>query len=481
MMMMYKPRRMHPAAVIFNFLRFMKELTFAIVAGFLAFKGTSFGYFIAAVIAVVVLALVFSFLSWYRYTYRMEGDELRIEYGIFIRKKRYISKHRIQSIDLTAGVIHRMLNLVKVQVETAGSGIDSEASLKAVRREDGEALRTMLKRMGEQPEDTEQISSDKSANPVKKITAKRLFIAGSTSGSIGVLAALFAFVFSELEQFIPDHFFEASYAWLIGLGITIIIGLAVVVLFLLWVLGIAGTMIKYGNFTIAKQGEELFITRGLLEKKQLTIPLQRIQAVGIEESMIRQPFGFATVYAEIAGGSLENGNEYSAVLFPILKKDEVASFLETFLPAYVPEERRLVPIPGKARKFYVLRSMLPVLLVAASIMYFFPQLNWVSAVLFIISGVFGWLRYQDGGFLIKGDRMTICYRVWNKRTVHLFHRRIQAFEMMQHPLQRNQGLATLKLSIVGMLGAGKHFKLKDLEERVVDRLFDWYSYQKKER
>src|SRR5699024_9574304 len=122
---------------------------------------------------------------WLRYTYRVEEDELRIEYGIFIRKKRYISKHRIQSIDLSAGIIHRLFGLVSVQIETAGSGTDAEGSLQAVKRIEGERLRDELKQMGyaDEADDLMELEGDmpESANPSKRISLKRLFLAGSTS------------------------------------------------------------------------------------------------------------------------------------------------------------------------------------------------------------------------------------------------------------------------------------------------------------
>src|SRR5699024_1341853 len=100
------------------------------------------------------------------------------------------------------------------------------------------------------------------------------------------------------------------------------------ILIVLWLFGIAGTMIKYGNFTIINRGDELFITRGLLEKKQITIPLNRIQAVGIQESMIRQPLGYGTIFAEVAGGALEKGEDFSTVLFPMIKRSEIEPFLQ---------------------------------------------------------------------------------------------------------------------------------------------------------
>ena len=57
------------------------------------------------------------------------------------------------------------------------------------------------------------------------------------------------------------------------------------------------------NFTVKKVEDDLIISRGLLEKRQMTIPLNRIQGILISENFIRQPLGLASVYMESAGGS----------------------------------------------------------------------------------------------------------------------------------------------------------------------------------
>src|SRR5699024_5236832 len=315
-------------------------------------------------------------------------------------KKRFISKNRIQSIDLTSGVIHRIFNLTKVQIETAGTGMDAEASLSAVKLPEGEALREELKSRGAEPAEDEE-SADESVektNPSATISFKRLFIAGTTSGSIGVVMALAATAFSQVEQFIPERFYESTMQWVIGLGVVILAVMAILFFLLLWLLGIAGTIIKYGKFTITRNEHELFITRGLLEKKQLTIPLRRIQAVGIQESIIRQPLGYVTVFAEIAGGSLAKGEDFSSILFPIMKRDEVDDFLETFLPDYAGAGDEFAPLPKRARKFYLMRSSLLFLFITAAVAIFFPAFIWAPLILLIGTLILGWMRHRDGGF-----------------------------------------------------------------------------------
>lgn len=88
-----------------------------------------------------------------------------------------------------------------------------------------------------------------------------------------------------------------------------------------------GTILKYCSFEITKQGNELFIQRGLLERKEMTIPLHRIQALKVEENIFRQPFGLLAVSVEIAGGEAgKDQKSVSTVLFPLLRRKELRDF-----------------------------------------------------------------------------------------------------------------------------------------------------------
>jgi putative membrane protein len=472
MKMMYEPKRLHPATIIFNLAVGIKNSIFFFILIFATLYDGYIIYAILAVLAIFALILFISYLSWLKFTYRVEEDELRLEYGIFIRKKRFIPKNRIQSIDLTQNIVHRIFKLVKVEIETAGTGAEAEASLVAVTLKQGEALRTELKSVAkidniEEPEEV----------PSQTISRKRLLIAGATSGSIGVLLAIGGLIFSELERFIPNDFYNQAYSWVIGLGFAIMALMVIVVLILLWIFGIIGTVIKYWNFTISKVEDDIVISCGLIQKKHITIPLKRIQAVGYVESIIRQPLGYATVIAEIAGGSNEKGDDFSTVLFPIMKVKEVDGFLEMLLPEYPVVSSEISSLPKRSLKYYLIRmAVLPLLLLLA-VFFIFPQFLWIPIIIFIGSILFGILQYKDSGYVIDGKRLTFRYRTINKITMVVNHKRIQAFNRKQHIFHRKEHLATIKLSIIGKMGLGKHYQIKELDEHEVDELGDWYSYR----
>lgn len=474
--MMSKPKRLHPLSVIFQFVFAIRQSIFGIIAGYFALKNISIIYFLGFGLFILLLTIVFSVLGWFRFTYRIENEELRIEHGIFIRKKRYISKNRIQSIDLTANVFHRLFGLVKVEIQTAGSSAEAEASLDALSRAEGEYLRKELKANVIKPEEAVGEETDSSL-PSLHVPFSRLFIAGSTSGSIGVFGAIAALLFSKIEQFIPNQLYEDTFALIISLSIIILIGLGILILFLLWLLGIAGTMIKYGNFTIRKSSDDLFISRGLLEKKQLTIPLSRIQAVGVKQNIVREMFGYATLFCVVAGGSLEKGEDFP-VLIPIIKKNEIPTFLQQFLPEYYSDNIPFTPVPTRSVYFYLFRSVVIPILLLIGVAVFFLSYIYIPIVILVISIVFGWLRYKNAGYWIDEQRLFVRYRVYSKVSMIMYKKRIQSITCNQHKIQAINRVASMTISTIGSGGSGTHYTIKDLSEKDCNRMLDWFSRRK---
>ena len=95
-----------------------------------------------------MVVFITGIIKWKRFVYWFEDDELRIEHGVFVKKKRYIPFDRIQSLDYTEGILHRPLKLVKVKVETAGGSASinakSEAELTAITKEAADRIEVVI-------------------------------------------------------------------------------------------------------------------------------------------------------------------------------------------------------------------------------------------------------------------------------------------------------------------------------------------------
>src|SRR5690625_198609 len=158
--MMSKPKRLHPTAMIFKMLEMIKDSILGLLPlAVLIFRDGFFSYIFLILIGIAVIMIISSVVYWLRFTYEVKDDEIRIEQGLFVRKKRYISKNRIQSIDLTQSVIHRIFGLTKVQIETAGSDRDVDASLSSVQRVEGERIHDELKSANGAANDEEELDN----------------------------------------------------------------------------------------------------------------------------------------------------------------------------------------------------------------------------------------------------------------------------------------------------------------------------------
>ncbi|WP_245780733.1 PH domain-containing protein [Gracilibacillus orientalis] len=487
---MSEPKRLHPAGMIFNIIQAIRHSVFGFLPLVLLAVGNDAWFYVILGASILIgLIIIFSVLSWFRYTYQLEEDQIRIEQGILIRKKRTISKHRIQSIDLSQNIIHRMMGLTKVQIETAGSDHRIDATLSAVTKADGKMLHDQLKykkpvTVVDENEGTEGLKQEINEEvqekdyPQKKVTPKALLAAGSTSGSFGIILGLFGLVFSELETFIPDRFYNQATEWLFSQATQVLIVFAVVVLILLWLIGILQTLIQYWNFTITRYDKELFITRGLLEKKQSTIPLKRIQAVGIKETIIRQPLGLASVYVEIASGEIGQNQDMHTLIFPLMRKKHIVTFLKELLPEYRYQPKELIKLPKKAIPYYMIRVALVPLIATIVIAIMFFEFAWIPLIVTLIACIYGYFQFKTTGYLIQNQQLLVQTRIISRDTALVQHKRLQSLQKKQHILHRKQGLATLDTAILNKF-VGRHFIVRELRVEDVNQIADWYSYREK--
>ncbi|MBM4765391.1 PH domain-containing protein [Bacillus sp. B15-48] len=475
---MFEPKRLHPLAALLNTLRQLKELIIPFILFFVF--GDRWGdgklFYIITSIVVLLLVLVSGFLSWYRFTYRVQEGELRIEHGIFVRKKRYIPFERIQSLDVSAGIFHRPLGLVKVKVETAGGagGEEAEAVLTAVAKGEAEQIHELLVSIKKSSHTSEQEEVIEREEIIYKITIGQLLLLASTSGGVGVvLSAIFAFII-QFDELIPyDRLFN-EVEHLISFGIMFISIIVFLVFLIAWSISVIGTMLKYASFTLKKVDNDLIITRGLLEKKQFTIPLHRIQAVRYSENVLRQPFGLASVYVDSAGGSALNEESSKVLILPLIKKREIATLLEPYLIGY-PFNAPLISAPSRAYRRYLFKAWIFVIPIALMLIYHIRPWGYLSLLLVFFSAFWAWLIFKDAASGVNQDVLILRYRQFVKNTVFMKREKIQSLSVKKSYFQARKKLATIEATVKSGHG-GSGGRVVDLEGEEIDKVYKWYSY-----
>lgn len=479
-MMMSNPKRLHPISAVANFLKQLKELIvpFVIFVVFGSRGGNGEILQLVITAGVVIAVFIIGVLSWLRYTYRLEEGELRIEYGILVRKKRYIPLERIQSLDLSEGLLQRPFGLVKMKVETAGSSGagDAEAVLTAISRQDADFIQQAFSAAKNKfSENRDEVDLPvKTRKVIYRISPGQLLLLASTSGGVGVvISAVFAFVF-QFEEIIPYEKVFAGLEGFIANGVIFVSILVFIGFLIAWVIALIGTMLKYADFTLRKTDKDLIITRGLLEKRQITIPLHRIQAIQIRENLIRQPFGLAAVYIESAGGSLKDNESARVMVLPIIKRSRAAGLLKAHLPDYELQPG-FFKAPRRALNRYLWRGFLGTLpLVIAPIIFFRPW-GYFALLLLIFSLAWSYLKYKDAGWDISSQQLALRYRGIVRTTVFMKKNRIQSLTVSESYFQERRSLATVEAVVMSGTG-GTGGTVLDLDRKEVYAIYKWYSY-----
>lgn len=490
-MMSNEKHKLHPISAIINFIKVLKDMIFPFIVVFVVNgfgdNGDSNGWpsFITYSIygIVLIFLLVSGIVKWKRFRYWFEEDELRIEYGLFVKKKRYIPFERIQSLNYTEGIFHRPFGLVKVKVETAGGGPtkEADAELTAIKKEAAEQIkREMMQAKNKQPVETEgeihlsEVIAEE-ARPIFKMSIKDLFVLASTSGGVGVFFSGLAVFASQFSNIIPYEMIYDEIVVFIRFGALVIVLGVFFVLLIAWIVSVVLTVINFYNFAIRVEDNEIIITRGLLEKKKITLPLSRIQGVRVVENPLRQLIGYASVIVDSAGGSLEEKDEKIRLL-PLIKKTQINSILEQiFLELDL--EPKLITVPKRSRKFFYRLDFIWIIPVSSAAIYFFYPYGLLSLILLPISYLIGVWQQRTAGYAINGQHLVMRYRSFNKVTIWMEKRRIQSMTERMTVFQKRKNVSSVVTTIKSGVGGATSI-VPHLDKADAEKLISWYQPMK---
>lgn len=465
---MFNAERQHPVAAVSKVLEIIKGNFISLLLLLFVTSGESM-VSLFGILSVMLVLLVSGVLSWIRFTYSVVDGELRIEQGILVRKNIYLSKERIQVIDIKAGILQRMFGLVEVEVKTAGSS-SKAAKISAISREKAEQLKASLRT--DSSLRTEDIEIEATEFKSYELSVKDLLITSLTSGSFGIALSIIGTLFSQLDQVLSEEEMLYYLETIIpaSFNTNMVLYSIIIVVLLSWMLSFLGTLIKYYDFTLKVTPKELIMRQGLFEQRQLTIPFNRIQAIQIKEGILRQPFGYASIILESAGYGEKEGN--STTLFPLIRKAKVQEFLQEVVPEFDNPVFRSKP-PPRALRRYVFRMILVSMMLIVPAWFYLPYGEY--AVLLIVPAILlGYAQYRDAAIGVDNGSLTIRSRDFSRTTAIIQKKRIQRVSVKQNPFQRFRELLNYQVTVASG-NQGRSFNIRELEETTAGEYFDWVS------
>lgn len=454
--------RLHPAVMAIWPLSQAGPVVVFLVAGVLS---------LPLALAVLLLSALASVVRYLRFSWRIEEDALVVEQGLLQRQRRVIPLERIQSVDLSRSLRHRVFGVVEVRVEAIG-GASTEGRLDALDKTLASQLQRVLLRerdraagTAESPPATPAEAADAEhheptpSEPVLvRLAPARLVAAGLTGGRVGVVAALLGF----LQQVFADRLEELLPRLPQVLGLRGLLAVVVIAVVGAFILSVAATVVVYWDFTLTRQGGTLRIRRGLLEQRLETLPLRRIQALRVEENLLRRLLGVATVKADIAGRAGNEGRD-TGLLLPLGTRAAAFALVERILEEPGLADVPLSPMPTRARTRRLFRAGLSAAAATgAALVVTWPTGLWALGALVVFvpaaqSAYRALGHAESDGYVLARAGLLV------RRTAFVPHHRLQSLALTATPVQRWRNLATLELQIARSPGVWPGPRLIDLD------------------
>ncbi|MCC6724286.1 MAG: PH domain-containing protein [Saprospiraceae bacterium] len=350
-----QPTRQSSAAIIFILGRFIKMLGRqfwpVILVFFLNRKSSGINGYTLFFLGLAGFSALISLLNYFKLYFYIKDDELVLEKGVFRKSKINVPLDRVQTVNFRQTIIHQFLNVVAVDIDTAGSS-RKEFSLHALSKPQAELLREVVTSWQSAAQhsagrlapletglDTDSAAPSVFSKLLFQLTPLDLAKIGMSQNHLRTAGILFAF-FASFADDVKDALgidLEKKLTWWLGTsqGWDILLALLMVIpVFLLgsFFFTMVRTVLQYFGLRFWRTERGFKIESGLFTRQEVSAVLTKIQYVLWSSSPLMRLFNMMKVRMPQAASVDVTGK--LAVGLPGC----YAPQLEAVRAAYFPEE-----------------------------------------------------------------------------------------------------------------------------------------------
>lgn len=475
-----RERRLHPLTLVFATAGIARSMLWPAIVGGVGIGGRLEAALPIFLAVLAVPALIGAVVKYAYFRWRLTADELVLQSGLVSRRNRVIPFARVQNVDVRQGPLQRMAGVAELRVETAGSGQEAEAVLAVLGLAEAQGARAELlaRRRRAADDGGDAMAQAPEATTLARLSTGDVLLAGATANEAGVIAAALAGLLQFADQ-LPFQAVESAAEKVAQRtqGALLLSVATVVLAFLLlgWLISIAGALLRYHGFTLDRAGGELRKRYGLLTVHEGSVPLERVQAVRVEEPVLRRALGCASLQIETAGGA--PGQRGGAEAFvPLARRAEVGRLVRGVFDDAEVDGVAFTPVHPRARRRIAVRGLVAVLVLwipfwvarALDVQPAGAMAPWVAGLLPLPWVLARWQYRHRGWALVPGYLLARSGAV-GRVTWIVPDRKLQTLHLRASPFQRRYGLATL---VVDTAAGGRQAAIVDLAEPVARELLE---------
>ena len=449
--------RLHPLSWLFVLVASIRQFIVPVIA-VLVFGARDDGSMWGVVIVVPLVVAALWRQVQFRYGFGPRG--LVIRDGLLFRNVRQIEYERIENVDTERGILHRLLNVAEVRVESSTGG-KPEALIRVLGLPAVEDLRS---RVFERAHPAQTAPKAEEGETLLRLSTTELMRFGFVDNR-GMLVVAAAFgVFSQTGElgdasdWIGARIFKDDFG-ASGLSLVLVgVGALLALLLIVRLLSLAWALVTLHDFTLTRTSGGLRLRYGLLTRVALSLRLPRVQALHQSESVLHRFFGRVSLSADLAGDGAnqtdENGSPQMRMrwLAPICTPRHSAQLIRIALPMLANDS----PIdwqwlaPGAKGRVFRKSVLLLSLLFAAPAIYL---LQLAAPLMWLVIVPFAWVHATQ---YVKHTRWALTreallfHRGWLTRRLSVIPRsRVQTVDEVASPFDRRKGMAVVIVDTAG--------------------------------
>ncbi|EIF6167992.1 PH domain-containing protein [Clostridium perfringens] len=385
------------------------------------------------IIVLILLGIAISIFNWKKEYMLLKGDEAHYHKGVFSKNTTIIPKKSFKSMDISQNLIEMILGYKIVKIESPSREVGEEDIKMSLSNEDIALLKSFafgtnkefnkelnnevsegfdlkenifresfldseVEKLKEDYDSTlnnrENINESKKVNinesekvhinksekvniKEKKISNKDLILYGFTSFNLFIAIILIFNAWGKIEKFINSEYVDsvingyiANEASKIGI-IFAIVGLFLA-LIILKAIATVYYFVKYYNFTLLKEGENIKIKYGFFSTKEFSFKENSIKLIKLKSNPLRQLLKRYEINVVIKGYSGEGKEQI--IMYPIGNSKEVQDIIREFIPKWSIEGDGEGIRHGKI--FMIIKPVLIVFIISL-VAYLILQIKWV--------------------------------------------------------------------------------------------------------
>lgn len=431
--------------------------------------------------AILILDAIYNLLVWRKTYISIQDGTIVLERNTINKKINTFGIKNIANINIEQNIFERIISTCKVKIDTDSRSTADETDIEIVLKKDiaNEFKKRIMQSINKSKGNED--SQESLENMYYEVEDYDEYIDYDINYSNGDILKHCFYNIGIIELLINIAVFIGVFIYGINqedhtLKSIIIQSIIIIANFGSIFKNLFGDYIKYYNFKSLRKNDKIYLNYGLFTKSEYSIPVDRINAININQTILSRIFNKYKVDISVVGVGNDEDEVSQIILFE--SKDMLVERFNLLLPEFNLKIDFNFEKQSKKTLLISLIKSLIIMGIVDLIVFVIYELNLFTNMQVILIGnlilvvfllVFYIMKYKTAGIFLDDDFVSIVSGKFSKSINIIKYKKIQYIKILQGPISKTLGLQHGTIHILaGLLDNDR--KIDYYNESIFDKL-----------